>query len=261
MLVESRKVSDILSSYKDIEVKGVRILSDLRQNLGSGISESYLYDLMEQGILEPVKVSRPVSNYLFKIKMENLAFVPALLVGSQENSVKVLATYPQGIGFEEIEGVSKLYPQLIMLLSGAAHFIDIINPYYTEKGTRKVANALAQASLKGIKIRIVSRSAIGPNGNITSTEDYSRLVNFLKERGTPENIQAKIFGTNKFGKGEFHLHAKAICVDGNRCYIGSADLTGPALESNLEIGILLGSAQAKIVYRLFCLAWKNGVRI
>ncbi len=261
MLIEPKKVSDILSLYVGTEVKGVRILTDLRQNLGSAIPESYLYELMELGILEPIKVSRPVGNYLFRIRTENLAFIPTLSVKRQGKCVKILATYPRGIGFEEIEGVSKLYPQLIMLMSGATHTIDIINPYYTERGSQKISNALVQASLKGIKIRMVSRSSPSPNGIIYPTKDFLKLVNFLKERGIPGNIEAKIFGSNDLGKGEFHVHAKAICVDGNKCYIGSANLTGPSLESNLEIGVLLDSDQAISVYRLFCIAWKNSVKI
>ena len=261
MIIEPKKVSDILCLHLGTEVKGVRILTELRQNIDSAIPESYLYELMEQGILEPVKVSRPVSNYLFRIRTENLALVPALSINHQEKSVKILATYPREIGFEEIEGVFKLYPQLIMLLSGATHSIDIINPYYTERGSQKISNALVQASLKGIKVRIVSRPSSKKDGIIYPTKDYVRLVNFLKERGVPGNIEARIFCSNKVEKREFNVHAKAICVDGSKCYIGSANLTGPSLESNLEIGVLLKSDQAISVYRLFCIAWKNSIRI
>lgn len=261
MLIESKKISELLRLYVGTEVKGVKLLSDLRENLSSAIPESYLYELMEQGVLEPIKVSRPVGNYLFKIRSENLVLAPPLSIKNHENSVKILATYPRGVGFEEIDGVSKLYPQLIMLLSGAKHSIDIINPYYTEKGSQKVSNALVQATLKGIKIRMVSRSSPSPDGLLQPTKDYLRLVNFLKEQGAPMNIEAKIFGSPDLVKGDLHLHAKAICVDGSRCYVGSANLTGPSLDSNLEIGVLLGSDQAISVYKLFCIAWKNSVRV
>ena len=261
MIIESRKVSDILSLYLGTEVKGVKILSDLRERIHHSIPESYLSELMGQGILEPVKVSRSVSEYTFRIRTEHLAFVPAFSVNHRERCVKILATYPRGIGFEEITGISKLYPQLIMLLSGAVRSIDIINPYYTEKGSQKVSNALVQASLKGIKIRMVGRSSSDKYGIIYPPREYLSMVNYLKKRGYPENIDARIFGTNEVEKGEFNLHAKAICVDGNRCYIGSANLTGPSLESNLEIGVLLESYQAISVHKLFCNAWKNSIEI
>ncbi len=261
MIIEARKISDILSLYLGTEVKGARILSELRQRIHYAIPESYLYELMEQGILEPVKISRPVSEYTFRIRNEYLAYAPTLSVNNQERCVKILATFPRGIGFEEIEGISKLYPQLIMLLSGAMRSIDIINPYYTEKGSQKMSNALVQASLKGIKIRIVGRSSYDKYGNIYPPNKYLSMVNYLKESGAPENIAARIFGSNEAEKGEFNLHAKAICVDDSKCYIGSANLTGPSLESNLEIGVLLESYQAIPVHKLFCNAWKNSIEI
>lgn len=259
MLPDPRKISDLLALYGDTEVVGHKILSDLRKELGIKIPESYLYELTGQGVLTAVKVSRPVSNYIFRVQHENLALVKIPEVRPTGHPVKILATYPKGIGFEEIEGVSKLYPQLIMLLAGAKHSIDILNPYYTGRGSEKIANALVQATLKGVKIRIVSRS--DRDENIATLKNYEDFVAFLNENGKPENIQARIFGTSNPDKSSFQLHAKVTCVDGNRCYVGSANITGPALETNLEIGVLLTSTEAKVVHNLFRKAWINSVKI
>ncbi len=261
MAIESKKVFEIIILYAGMEVKGEKILSDLRQQLDFGIPESYLYELMEQDILEVVKVSRPVTNYLFRIKTENLAHIPEIPINYQENRMKILATYPRDLGFEKIDGIFKLYPQIIILLSQAKRSIDIINPYYTEKGSQKVSNALLQASLKGIKIRMISRSSSNKNKIIYPTRNYITLVNFLKNKGIPENIEARIFGKNNIEETEINVHAKAICVDSNKCYIGSANITGPSLESNLELGVLLDSKQAILVHKLFCTAWENSIKI
>ena len=261
MIVQPREISDILRRYGSTEVKGNKILSDMRLSLKLNVSEDYLYELMEKEILIPAKPSSSMGGYLFNVCEENLSKVPALVLTSEEEYVKVLATYPSGIGFEEIDGVSKLYPLLIMLLSGAKRSIDIINPYYTEIGSQKVANALIQASLRDVEIRLISRSVAKTSKKPIPDKEYSNFIKHLEEKGNSNHIHPRIFGKEGDESKKINLHAKVICVDSATAYLGSANITGPSLMTNLEIGVLLRSEPAKSVHKLFERAWENSIKV
>lgn len=261
MIVAPKEISNILRKYGKTEVKGNKILSDMRLFLKLNVSEDYLYELMENEILVPAKPSSTMGEYLFNVCEKNLRNIPTLVTTSGEEVVKVLATYPSGMGFEEIEGISKLYPLLIMLLSGAKRSIDIINPYYTEIGFQKVANALIQASLRNVEIRLVSRSVANTNRKPIPDVEYLNFIKLLKEKGNSNHIHPRIFGKEGAESKKINLHAKVICVDNKTVYLGSANITGASLMTNLEIGVLLTSEPAKEVHELFERAWENSVKV
>ena len=84
MIVQPREISDILRRYGSTEVKGNKILSDMRLSLKLNVSEDYLYELMEKEILIPAKPSSSMGGYLI-FPLAGLSFSLHLSYSKMEN--------------------------------------------------------------------------------------------------------------------------------------------------------------------------------
>ena len=98
-----------------------------------------------------------------------------------------------------------------------------------------ITKALNEASARGVVISMLLELSQDHGGSITfdaigkmrSTVPYARLYAW-KVRGEP------------FSDGR--VHAKVAVADGRVCFITSANLTGHAMEKNMEAGVLISGA-------------------
>jgi phosphatidylserine/phosphatidylglycerophosphate/cardiolipin synthase-like enzyme len=73
-----------------------------------------------------------------------------------------------------------------------------------------------------------------------------RLKLGVEESGAPDQFRAVAIESDRP-----FPHLKLIAADGNRAYIGSANLTWPALTSNAEVGALVDGASVHVLERWF----------
>lgn len=62
-----------------------------------------------------------------------------------------------GLVFENIRGITPLYPDLCRLMIDSKREIYITNPFFDYQGRRKVLTYLIAAAKRGVKIKIVSK--------------------------------------------------------------------------------------------------------
>lgn len=88
-----------------------------------------------------------------------------------------------------------------------------------------VADALAAAAERGVRVRLVTSPDIDPVA--------TRMLTELAERG----VEVRLVSTP-------YIHAKAIVVDAKRAFVGSQNLTATSLDENREIGLIFADPAA-----------------
>lgn len=112
------------------------------------------------------------------------------------------------------------------VVSGAAHSIDIMTPYFLP--SRELIASLQAAALRGIRIRVI----LPAKNNLFYVHWANRnLLAELIEWGIEICYQPAPF-----------CHSKLFCVDDEYCLIGSANLDPRSLRLNFELGVEIFSA-------------------
>lgn len=119
---------------------------------------------------------------------------------------------------------------ILDLIASAASDIFLVS--FVAYNFPSVVTALDNAAKRGVRIRLLIEASKDNGGTLDvdlvpqmrSSVPTSEIFTW-KERGDP------------FLGGK--VHAKAVVVDGVRAFLTSANLTGHALERNIEVGILI----------------------
>ncbi len=123
--------------------------------------------------------------------------------------------------------------KLVALVTRAASRVDLEGESLSDTD---VVNALITAKQRGVAVRVVLA-----NDRSSTTAQRSAVVALKAAR-----IPVVSFG-NESGSGTRttpYVHSKMILVDGNEAYVGSANFTTNALDSNREIGVVVRDAAA-----------------
>jgi len=99
----------------------------------------------------------------------------------------------------------------------------------------EVLEALTVAASRGVQIRLILESAADSGGALTF--DAKSAFAALEGRVRFYSWPAEQRGPSAAPRGT--LHAKAVIADAQRALVTSANLTGNALESNMELGLLV----------------------
>jgi len=99
-----------------------------------------------------------------------------------------------------------------------------------------IVKALNDASMRGVSISMLLESSQDHGGSITFDVigNMRALVPSAKLYAWRE--RAALFANGR-------VHAKVAVADGDRCFITSANLTGHAMEQNMEAGVLISGGQ------------------
>jgi phosphatidylserine/phosphatidylglycerophosphate/cardiolipin synthase-like enzyme len=108
------------------------------------------------------------------------------------------------------------------LLDEAKTSIQIFSPYVDPAFTALAENARAP-------IQIVT----------TLRESRMRSSPVLERFASSRPLSVRYLHERRMSAQMFQLHAKMILADGERAYVGSANLTDTSLHYNFEIGLLL----------------------
>lgn len=212
------------------ELSGNEILRDLEKSCD--VTELHLYALLNEQIIRSTKIANNIRDYRFKVLKEELSDKQKIsrIFGDQlfHDEFVLIASYPHK-KIEEKYQVEQLYPRLCRLIMSSKKSLVFLNPYFDKKGLDKLLPYIIEAAKRGVKIRLISRKG----------KETNALIETIK-KSIRNNLELKEFG----GSGYF-LHAKCIIADDKAAYIGSANITGTSLGSNLELGVLFTGSKAK----------------
>ena len=139
------------------------------------------------------------------------------------------------------QGVDRMTAEtLIGLVVSASRSVRLFSAYVDQGGLDVVSVSLAAATRRGVPVTI---------GYAIAGEKNSAIAPFVhRMQQTGDVAKLRIVG---IGDGRPFPHAKMLTVDGARAYIGSANLTWPALTSNVEFGALVSGHHVLTLERCF----------
>ena len=110
----------------------------------------------------------------------------------------------------------------------------------------EVLEALTKAASRGVEIRLILESAAESGGALT----FDAKAAFTALDGSARFYSWPIDQRGSVGEPRGTLHAKAVVADGVRALVTSANLTGKALDVNMELGLLVegGSVPERLAH-------------
>jgi len=130
---------------------------------------------------------------------------------------------------------STIIGSLVDLLASASRSAVVLNPFYTQVGFELIQEALLAVPKRGGTLTLVTRDIYqGSEGN----RKYVRqLVKSLQLADQLHQLKIHEFNRNYHDSATFH--AKAVIVDRERAYIGSANMTEGSLRNAIELGTVI----------------------
>jgi putative cardiolipin synthase len=112
--------------------------------------------------------------------------------------------------------------------------------------TEDLAGAIRRAEERGVSVRILTNS-LRSNNHTAAHSAYRRYVHQLVSSGADlHEVRALAKDRSKYmlspvDDKELGLHAKAILIDEDKSFVGSANLDPRSLQLNTEMGLLIHS--------------------
>ena len=121
--------------------------------------------------------------------------------------------------------------QVLLDLIGQAKN-DLFLVSFVAYAVPSVVGALNAATARNVDVRILLEASTSHGGSLDMNPIATMRQNVPK---------ARLYGwANRFGEfAEGRVHAKVAVADGNAAFLTSANLTGHALEKNMEAGIVI----------------------
>jgi len=127
------------------------------------------------------------------------------------------------------------------LVASATARVLLIAPYASPAGMAVVRSALATSAQRGAWIRLIT-------GDLDDESGWNRrAIHSLVESQEGAFIRGRLRVLAPGARLPALFHAKLIVVDGDRGYMGSANLSWRGMEHNFEVGVALSKSQAKSV--------------
>ncbi|MDH3989402.1 MAG: phospholipase D family protein [Gammaproteobacteria bacterium] len=136
--------------------------------------------------------------------------------------------------------------ELVSLFDGAESEIVIVSAYLIP--TPNLEGAVERALDRGVRVRILTNS-IGSNNHLTAHSAYRNHINTLLEHGAElHEVRTDARDRERYmltpvQRKMLALHAKALIIDDDKVFIGSANLDPRSLRINTEMGFLVLSDQ------------------
>jgi hypothetical protein len=140
---------------------------------------------------------------------------------------------------------------VIEIIFGAKSTLMLVSPYLDPPGMGLLSEALLAAVHRGVAVMLLTHEA----------EDLSSAASSAIESLRRECVGLTgaftLYAASEFA--QVLLHLKVVIADSARAIIGSANLTGKGLRSNLEVGAVLGCDEAVEITRLIREAVSSGL--
>jgi putative cardiolipin synthase len=136
--------------------------------------------------------------------------------------------------------------ELVRLFDEAETEIIIVSAYLIP--TPELEGAVDRALDRGVKVRILTNS-IGSNNHLSAHSAYRNHIDTLLEQGADlHEVRMNARDRDRYiltpiGRKTLALHAKALIIDDDIVFVGSANLDPRSLRINTEMGLLILSDQ------------------
>jgi cardiolipin synthase len=162
------------------------------------------------------------------------AFAVALLAAlamrdaeREAETVEAVATGPSS------SHVSLRHTKAVILDLVSHASADLIIVSFSAYKVPEVVSALGEAARRGVNVRLVLETTEDSSGALT--HDASRAFAAIGAQ-----VEFYVWPADRRPAGvSATLHAKAVVADSQAAFITSANLTGSALDHNLELGVLI----------------------
>lgn len=155
-------------------------------------------------------------------------------------------TWPYNNSFpRSLQSYFRNLDQLIKeIITSAKSSLLIVAPYLSPAGMDILKGSIGSAAQKGVWIRLITQDLDNPKGfNI-------QAIHSLLTGVEGEIIKNRLRILSPTKHHHILLHAKMIIADGMKGYLGSANVSLGALETNFELGVSLENIQAEALDRL-----------
>lgn len=142
---------------------------------------------------------------------------------------------------------------LLELIAGATSSLILVS--YAAYKVPDVIAALGSAAQRGVDVRLVLESSEGSGGRLSydASDAFRELVGEVRFYEWAADRRAD----SRRSSGT--MHAKAVVADEQVAFVTSANLTGSAIEANMELGLLVrGGAVPRRLARHFRMLMSNG---
>jgi len=153
---------------------------------------------------------------------------------------------PKGNPKNRGEAPIQVANELVNLFDGAESEILIVSAYLIP--TPDLEGAIERALDRGVRVRILTNS-IGSNNHLSAHSAYRNHINTLLESGAKlHEVRTDARDRDRYmltpiGRKKLALHAKALVIDDDKVFVGSANLDPRSLRINTEMGFLVVSDQ------------------
>jgi putative cardiolipin synthase len=149
---------------------------------------------------------------------------------------------PQGNPENPEEAPVQVTKELIELFENAREEIIIVTAYLIP--TPRLEGAVTKAVARGVRVRILTNS-IRSNNHLAAHSAYRNHIGTLLKNGA-ELHEVRVDANDRaaymlspVGQKMLALHAKALIIDNDKVFIGSANLDPRSLRINTEMGFLV----------------------
>ena len=142
------------------------------------------------------------------------------------------------------EAPAQVANELIDLFDGATEEIVIVSAYLIP--SPDLEGAVARALDRGVRVRILTNS-IRSNNHLAAHSAYRNHIDTLLGHGAEmHEVRIDARDRNRYivtpiGRKTLALHAKALVIDEDKVFVGSANLDPRSLRINTEMGFLVTS--------------------
>jgi cardiolipin synthase len=178
-------------------------------------------------------------------------FIAASALAAQEDEdqeahpvVTPVATVPDEVDITQIDGLSYTREQVRRLLMNATESVRVANPYF--ETDRTVVEDLASLPDQEIDTHILTRETDSPSDELRGA--LNDLHDGVSDEAAERLEVRDLYDIDaESGLQDTATHAKLIIIDGEACYVGSANFTFHSLHRNFEFGVFLSGPPADVI--------------
>lgn len=172
----------------------------------------------------------------------------AVKTATSHEKVELLYTGPGA------EAMRRNLQGLLEVIRGAHERLWVVS-YVLHSGVDEVVMAMHERSQAGVEVKVLLDHR---------TKGYARAVGRLRTMAPDCRLLTWADEEREFEPGQFaNLHAKCVVADGRQAFVSSANLTGWAMDHNIEVGYLVtgGSTPRRLEAHLDSLAATDAFEI
>jgi len=153
------------------------------------------------------------------------------------SSAELVTTLPADVQANLPKSVRPIRITIRHYLAQATNTVRIANPYFDD--TDHVLDDLAALPRRGVDLKLITREIDTDNPNQSAIDAIEEITDQLSDDEREHFYVRDFYDTDQYDNQIGATHAKAVIVDEDVAYLGSANLTRLSLTGNFELGVLL----------------------